>query len=194
MYASWNTQMPDLVTAYLDWRHGCPIIPDKQSTATPASGGTVFFEVTAVTIEGRLEYHRIPQKIGERPNVSLIREGLLGCSPIDPSVAISLQCLELYHQIRRRQPSFSLQAMAKVLCALHNVSLLLSPGVFSRLITIQATYFQSFRTQLSVAFDVYLNIQRSTQQLIDIALDRKTPNWRLLHGCPPCGYQVYHFL
>jgi hypothetical protein len=49
--------------------------------------------------------------------------GALGCSPVQPTVAVRLQCLELYHQLRRRQSSFSIQAFTKVLCALHNVSM-----------------------------------------------------------------------
>ncbi|KAF8591224.1 hypothetical protein K439DRAFT_1611527 [Ramaria rubella] len=56
-----------------------------------------YFEVTAVGITGRVEYRRIVQHPGERANVALIRH---------------------------RQSSFSLQAMAKVLCALHNVEAL----------------------------------------------------------------------
>jgi hypothetical protein len=62
----------------------------------------------------------IPQAAEEPANVSLINVGLIGCSPIQPTIAISLKCLELYHQVRRRKPSFSIQAMVKVLCALHN--------------------------------------------------------------------------
>ncbi|KAG1880935.1 hypothetical protein F4604DRAFT_1879866 [Suillus subluteus] len=38
-------------------------------------------------------------------------------------VAICLECLELYHQIRRRQSSFSIQSITRVLCALHNRSI-----------------------------------------------------------------------
>jgi hypothetical protein len=61
----------------------------------------------------------------EEVNVSLIRAGLLGCSPRMPTTAVTLEALEMYHQIRRRQSSFSVQAMAKVLCALHGVSIYL---------------------------------------------------------------------
>ena len=59
----------------------------------------------------------------ELANISLAHIGFLGCSPTIPLVAFSSKCLELYHQLRRRQSSFSVQAYAKVLCALHNVSL-----------------------------------------------------------------------
>ncbi|KAG2108835.1 hypothetical protein BD769DRAFT_1630507 [Suillus cothurnatus] len=107
----------------------------------------------------------------ELANVSLLKLGFLGCSPLQPTVAVSLHCLELYHQICRRKPSFSIQAMVKVLCALHN------------------TYFQSLRDQFAIAFDVYLGILRSVKNLVDEALQRNSVNWRMLHACPPCNYK-----
>ena len=117
--------------------------------------------------------------------------GLLGCSPTDPSVAITLDCLELYHQLRRRQSSFSIQAMCKVLCALHNVCVLVDYS--TRLLTFiyQVTYSPSFRNQLSIAFDIYLDILRRVGQIINQKLGRDTPDWRLLNACPPCGYKVH---
>ncbi|HEV7737663.1 MAG TPA: hypothetical protein VGO47_09880, partial [Chlamydiales bacterium] len=63
----------------------------------------------------------ILQKKDEYPNVALLRHGLLGCTPTDPSITVTIECLELYHQIHQRQSSFSVQAICKVLCALHNV-------------------------------------------------------------------------
>ncbi|KAG1767502.1 hypothetical protein EDD22DRAFT_978132 [Suillus occidentalis] len=97
----------------------------------------------------------------------LILSGYLGCSPLQPTLAISLGCLELYHQIRRRKPSFSVQGMVKVLCALHN----------------------SLRDQFAVAFDTYLTILREVKTLVDQALGRDTPHWRMLHACPACNYK-----
>lgn len=70
---------------------------------------------------------KIPQGNDELANVALIRHGLLGCTPTQPRLAVSLECLEFYHQIRRRQSSFSIQAMVKVLCAVHNACIISSP-------------------------------------------------------------------
>ncbi|KAG1859691.1 hypothetical protein F4604DRAFT_1501021, partial [Suillus subluteus] len=58
----------------------------------------------------------------EPANMALLHYGLLGCSPVQPTVAIHLHCLKLYHQICHRQSSFSIQSIMKVLCMLHNVS------------------------------------------------------------------------
>jgi hypothetical protein len=63
----------------------------------------------------------IPQRRDELANVALARHGLLGASPVQPLITFEFKCLELYHQLRRRTPSFSIQAMVKVLCCLHNV-------------------------------------------------------------------------
>ncbi|KAG1764991.1 hypothetical protein EDD22DRAFT_978874 [Suillus occidentalis] len=96
----------------------------------------------------------------EVANAALVRVGLLGCSPTAPSVAITLQCLEF------------IQAFAKVLCALHDV-----------------TFVPSFRQQFSDAFDVYLAILREIQSRTDAALGRTEPNWHLRHSCPACTFE-----
>ena len=57
-------------------------------------------------------------------NVCLIRCSLLGCSPLHPTIVVTLPTLELYHQLHRRHSSFSIQSMVKVLCTLQNVSVI----------------------------------------------------------------------
>ncbi|KAG6369425.1 hypothetical protein JVT61DRAFT_14862 [Boletus reticuloceps] len=115
----------------------------------------------------------VSQRENELPNAALIQAGLLGCSPIQPVTAIKLECLEFYHQLRRRQSSFSVQAMVKVLCALHNTS-----------------YTRHLRNQFAAAFDVYLAIKRHIQTTLRQALNRHGLAWRLTHACPPCTFKV----
>jgi hypothetical protein len=129
MHASWHLQLPALTNAYLTWKHN--------SSLNVAQTSAHKFQVTAVHVFGmfflnerfcylhflELDYfHDITRQHEEVTNVSLLHVGLLGCSPTAPTVAISLQCLELYHQLQRRQSSFSIQVFTKVLCAIHNVS------------------------------------------------------------------------
>ena len=71
---------------------------------------------------GQISKCCIPQAGDELANVSLIKAGYLGSAPMHPTVAITLECLELYCQIQCRQATFSLQSICKVLCAIHNVS------------------------------------------------------------------------
>lgn len=125
----------------------------------------------------------------ELANVSLARQGLLGASPTQPTVAIRFQCLELYHQLRRRQSSLSTQSMTKVLCALHNVSFPLRFATNPYLL-IQVTYQQTLRDQFAIAFDIYLQILRRVQQMVDHSLSRDIPDWHLKFGCPLCGHSV----
>ncbi|KAG1853525.1 hypothetical protein F4604DRAFT_1686334 [Suillus subluteus] len=153
-------------SSYLRWKH-------RDATPTPnVQAGTFVFHVSTVDILVSMSSMSVQQAADELANVSLINIGLLGCSPIQPTIAVSLQCLELYHQIRRRKPSFSVQAMVKVLCALHNRS-----------------YFQALRDQFAIAFDVYLDILRRVQELANTALKRDTPHWCMLHSCPACNYK-----
>ncbi|KAF8447614.1 hypothetical protein L210DRAFT_3609890 [Boletus edulis BED1] len=113
----------------------------------------------------------ITQTSSESANVSLIRAGALGCSPTQPTVAVTLECLELYHQLRRRRSSISIQAIAKTLCALHNM-----------------TYTHHLRVQLSTAFDVYLEILRRIRASLNHTLGRAGPTWKLRGACPCCAF------
>lgn len=56
------------------------------------------------------------------PNVTLLRHGFLGSSPLHPPLAISLRTLENYRQTHRVCPRLSIQAEVRKLCHLHNVS------------------------------------------------------------------------
>lgn len=125
--------MPQLVKQYLEWKH---------SSVEVVNGPGELFEVTAVytfgkrldipinyivtyhTLIGRTRHHNVHQNTNELSNVALIKTGLLGCSPETPSVAISLDTLELFHRLWHCHGQLSVQAMARVLCDLHNVCIL----------------------------------------------------------------------
>ena len=47
--------------------------------------------------------------------------GFIGNAPFHPSVAVSVKTLELYRILRRRKPSFSVEAFVKVVCDLYMV-------------------------------------------------------------------------
>ena len=52
-------------------------------------------------------------------NETLLQHGFLGATPEKPTLAFSLDLLEIYRQLRRVCPRFSLDALAKALCHLH---------------------------------------------------------------------------
>ncbi|KAI0245050.1 hypothetical protein BJV78DRAFT_1087594, partial [Lactifluus subvellereus] len=114
----------------------------------------------------------LPQPSFKFSNVTLIRHGLLGASPSQPTVAFTLESLEFYHQLRRRQGNFSIQAFIKALCAIQDI-----------------TYTRMQRNQFSVALDVYLDILRHVQCHVNAAWGRGA-GWRIRNACPPCGYKL----
>ncbi|KAG2350209.1 hypothetical protein BDR05DRAFT_971794 [Suillus weaverae] len=52
---------------------------------------------------------------------ALVRHGVIPCSPISPSVAISIDALELYRIAQLHNPHFSIQAYVKSICDLHGL-------------------------------------------------------------------------
>lgn len=52
---------------------------------------------------------------------AFVRQGIIPCSPILPSVGITTNCLELYRVAHLRQPHLSIQAWVKTLCDIHMV-------------------------------------------------------------------------
>jgi hypothetical protein len=54
-------------------------------------------------------------------NETLVRNGYLGASPEKPTLAISIELLEIYRQLCRVCPRFSLDALARALCHIHHV-------------------------------------------------------------------------
>ncbi|KAF7976738.1 hypothetical protein HWV62_5710 [Athelia sp. TMB] len=175
LYASWDAQMPQLVRAFLTWRHGASESdsdPEAMDTTSESESGSVF-HVTAIGIMTRERLCEVHQRPDELANVSLLRQGFLGCSPETPSVAFSLDTLELYHRLRRRHGQLSIQTMARVLCDLHDY-----------------TYHTCHRDQLNIAFDAYLDILRCVEKMANVALKRDTPHWRVKNACPPCHYEL----
>ncbi|KAI6143864.1 hypothetical protein EDD17DRAFT_1515474 [Pisolithus thermaeus] len=99
-HQAWQAQLPTLVDHYLAWKHNGP----------KELAGDHIFHVDVIGVfrcssADSLEYERhvnVIQKADESANAALLCIGLLGCSPSQPHIAISLQ------------------AMMKVLCALQN--------------------------------------------------------------------------
>lgn len=63
----------------------------------------------------------VEQQGSENFNISLLRVGFLGVSPVQPSFAISLEALEFYHRLRRRMPRCGIQPFVRTLSDVHEV-------------------------------------------------------------------------
>ncbi|KAG1787544.1 hypothetical protein EV424DRAFT_1340062 [Suillus variegatus] len=104
---------------------------------------------------------------------ALVRQGIIPSSPISPTTGSTVQALKLYHTARQRNPHFSIQAYVKTLCDLQGVQ-----------------FYAYLSRQFSIALDVYLQILTSVNMLVDKALRRGDPHWRLKHACPACTYKL----
>ena len=67
----------------------------------------------------------LPPPEDEYVSSALVRQGMVPCSPISPSMAVTIDVLELYRTSRLRCPHLSIQAFVKTLSDLHGVSIAL---------------------------------------------------------------------
>ncbi|KAG2336954.1 hypothetical protein BDR05DRAFT_896009, partial [Suillus weaverae] len=92
---------------------------------------------------------------------ALVCQGVIPCSSISPSVAVMVDALEFYRITHLQNPHFLMQAYAKTLCDLHGVE-----------------YHCYLSRQLTIAFDLYLQVHRSVDAFI------------AEHACPSCTYTL----
>ncbi|KAF7342696.1 hypothetical protein MSAN_02027500 [Mycena sanguinolenta] len=164
----WKAQMDRLVSAYMAW---CAEADLGSRDETPAMVETMKITVVDLYDSNTLDVELSAGGTGVA--AALIKQGLIPCSPWSPSVAISTRVLELYRTTHIRCPQLAIQAFVKSLCDLHGVP-----------------YRPHLRQQFSVTYDVYLELRRRTDSLVNTALGRDTPNWRLKHTCPACMYKL----
>ncbi|KAJ6481138.1 hypothetical protein C8R45DRAFT_1054313 [Mycena sanguinolenta] len=103
---------------------------------------------------------------------TLILRGYLGSSPDKPALAISLRTLEIYRQIHRVCPRFTIDSLAKTLNHLHKVP-----------------RKAHLAEQLTNTYDAYLEIQRWVDRRVKESLGRDKA-WDAKGICPPCFYRV----
>jgi hypothetical protein len=130
----------------------------------------------------------VRQREEEHPVVSLMHVGLIAGTPIYPKIAFSVDLLDIFYHLRRRQPSLGVQGFVKAVCAFQQVcNSLLSPLQTK---VRQFKYVNSIEQLFSRAFDVFSEVQHRLQMRVNTALGRDTPNWQMKYGCPACGFEV----
>jgi hypothetical protein len=82
---------------------------------------TLAFEIAVIDLYTLDRVKAVHLRQDQLAGVVLVEMGYLGSSPDKPELAISLKTLELYTILRRRKPSYSFEAFAKVLCDLYQV-------------------------------------------------------------------------
>ncbi|KAJ6600993.1 hypothetical protein DFH09DRAFT_1243004 [Mycena vulgaris] len=166
-------QMKDMVSAYI--RHCAEQgMPAMRQSASPAEEPTVeeIYQIQVVDIFGTTETE---VKLDHRGNgivAALVLEGLMPCAPWAPTVAITIRVLEAYRIMHVRCPQLAIQSYVKTLCDMHGVA-----------------YKPYLCQQFSIAYDVYLEIRRQTDERVMAALGRNS-QWRMKHTCPACTYKL----
>jgi hypothetical protein len=110
--------MPNLIESYLIWKY-----VSSTETPAPATPTTFDFDINILDLYTLKTTAHITQD-ADSPSVAdaLMKHGLVGSTPISPTLAVSVRTLELYRQLRKRKLSFSGEAFAKVVCDLYKVS------------------------------------------------------------------------
>lgn len=80
--------------------------------------------------------------------------------------------------------------MVKKLCRLNQVRKSVSFPLHLFLHLVQKPYKRYLCEQFRIAFDVYLEILHHVDTLVNSALKRDTPDWRVKNCCPPCMYTL----
>lgn len=126
---NWDPLLPALAAAYLSWKYPPPVASDGGPSSHPNEplaspiDECLDFHITIIDIYSLDASAYIPRNTDSNsPAEALAFQGYLGNSPLAPNIAISFRTIELYRRIRLRKPSFSVEAFAKVICDLYNVS------------------------------------------------------------------------
>ncbi|KAJ6600154.1 hypothetical protein B0H10DRAFT_2231026 [Mycena sp. CBHHK59/15] len=157
---AWNAQLDLLVDAFLRYKNiGCIEIEGQWPLRV------VGFEESSIQL-----FSHPPD--AQRGNETLLRHGYLGGSPERPSIAFSIRTLEIYRQIHRVCPRYTIDSLAKTLSYLHKVP--------------RKAYLAE---QLTTTYDAYLAILRRVDIRVQNALGRDK-TWLSKNVCPPCFYKV----
>ncbi|KAF7967244.1 hypothetical protein HWV62_35063 [Athelia sp. TMB] len=166
---AFEKEMPEMTQAYMDWQyreaHG-------QALPVEETGDSGWCHIRVIDVFATSS-KRVVIPTSDTIVTALVRQGLIPCAPSNPSVCVTLQALELFRVVNLRSPHLSIHAFVKTLCDLHGVP-------FKRYLS----------TQFSITHDVHLAIRASVDSIVQAALRRDSPDWRLRHACPACTYKL----
>ncbi|KAG1905547.1 uncharacterized protein F5891DRAFT_1183493 [Suillus fuscotomentosus] len=173
---AFDTQMSALIDAYMDWHLVHSTLDgrgffSRYSDVQDMNAGSIEIKVVDVFYA-----ERIPLGILSTDTFiasALVCQGVIPCSPISPTTAITMEALDFYRIACQRNPHFSIQAYVRTLCDLQGVQ-----------------FYPYLSRQFSIALDVYLQILANVDSLVHQAISRSDPIWRLKHACPACTYTL----
>ncbi|KAG8956492.1 hypothetical protein FRC03_010785 [Tulasnella sp. 419] len=167
-YIEWKKQLDMLSDAYLEMKHG-DLKEQIDDTTTEES-----WSIKVVSMEDGIFNAIIPSVEEDiHVNVTLIKRGYLGSSPVTPAVAFSLQTLEDYRLERNECGRFSILHKVKVIANKFRVP-----------------FKKYLRDQFQDAFYAYLMILENLDSRVKERLRRNATQWQQKNVCPCCTYEL----
>lgn len=123
--SNWVPLRDALISAYLSWRYqpptSSPLTPCDTEPGQLALPSTIedlseyTLEVLDIfSLKDTFTVFRKQSSIS--PAIDFAFQGYIVKTPVAPTIAVSTRTLELFHQIRQRKPSISIEAFTKVIC------------------------------------------------------------------------------
>ncbi|KAF9242903.1 hypothetical protein BU15DRAFT_86685 [Melanogaster broomeanus] len=169
--ANWTPLLSTLVESFLNFQRGQRPSSPPSNAEEEASYDFTIPCINIYTVATEVTISR--SATVSNPVEALVLNGYLSSTPHSPTIAVSFSTLELYHRLRLRKPSFSVEAFAKVICDIYKFP-----------------YRRRYHTVLADTFDIYLTIRRQVDTQVKEALGRNSTEWRVQNACPACCYEL----
>ncbi|KAJ7798852.1 hypothetical protein B0H14DRAFT_3492174 [Mycena olivaceomarginata] len=160
---SWKEQLPCLADTYLKLKRDGPV----KTETTP--GG---WKIEVIGLDEYGPRYFVHAHDARRTNETLLHHGYIGASPEKVSIAFPVRLFEVYRQVHRVCPRYSLSGLSTTLTNLH-----------------EGPRRASLAEQLSTAYDAYLQILRNVEACAHTAMGRDA-TWYIKNICAPCMYTI----
>lgn len=124
------------------------------------------------------------------PVVDLAGHGFLGKTPVLPTVAVGFQTLELFHRLRLRKASFSVEAFTRMIGDYYAVSNLFADKMALTDSRFKIPYRRYLRTILAETYEIYVRMLNHINKRVMAVLGWDGPDWRAQNACRACCYKV----
>ncbi|KAJ7796714.1 hypothetical protein B0H14DRAFT_2390399 [Mycena olivaceomarginata] len=163
MVDAWKGAMPFLVDAYLRFKANGLMDLDVTSGA---------WSIEIVGLEECGLHSFTHSSDATSTNETLLHYGYIGATPEKVSRAFPIYLFEIYRQMHRVCPRYSIDALGKTLTNLH-----------------QGPRLKALAEQLGNAYDAYLEILRRVDARLDMVLNQDA-TWYARNVCAPCLYKT----
>ena len=125
---AWDKYIDRLTDSYMTWKFSNK---EPVSACVPSLTGEKYpYSLTVFdifTMEEELTVYR--PETSDCPAIDFALNGYMTKTPVKPEVAIGFRTLELFHRLRLRKPSLSIEAFTKVICDYYEVNFAVSPDL-----------------------------------------------------------------